>query len=102
MGEGDSLRDLMVPATVIDCALFRVDSAHGQRFRLVYRTTGQSEEAVISGGMVCVPEGKPPQGGWPVVSWWHGTSGMTEGCTPSRNNGAVAPVDTLGFLGRVL
>ncbi|MBF6468124.1 hypothetical protein IU427_23445 [Nocardia beijingensis] len=74
----------------------------GSDFRFVYRTTGQSDVPVISGGMVCVPEGKPPQGGWPVVSWGHGTSGVTEGCTPSRNNGAGGPVDTLGFLSHTL
>ncbi|MEC3953447.1 lipase family protein [Nocardia sp. CDC153] len=39
--------------------------------------------------MIYVPEGKPPEGGWPVLSWGHGTSGMTEGCAPSRTGNVI-------------
>ena len=35
-------------------------------------------------GTVFVPKGTPPKGGWPVVSWAHGTSGLADGCAPSR------------------
>ncbi|MEU2030771.1 hypothetical protein [Nocardia amamiensis] len=95
LGEGDSLRDLMAPGTVVDSALLQGSELiphAGSGFRLVYRTTGQSEEPVISGAWsACLREAAAR---WlAVVSWGHGTSGMTEGCTPSRNNGAVGPVD---------
>ncbi|WP_249218100.1 hypothetical protein [Nocardia seriolae] len=61
----------------------------GSGFRIVYRTVGQSGEPEVSGGVVYVPEGKEPEGGWPVVSWGHGTSGMTEGCAPSRTGNVI-------------
>ncbi|MFE3193040.1 lipase family protein [Nocardia sp. NPDC059240] len=61
----------------------------GSGFRIIYRTTGQSDTSEVSGGMVYVPEGQPPAGGWPVVSWGHGTSGMTEGCAPSRTGNVI-------------
>ena len=32
-----------------------------------------------------LPRGKPPKGGWPVVSWAHGTSGIADSCAPSRD-----------------
>ncbi|MFI6166081.1 lipase family protein [Nocardia sp. NPDC051052] len=93
------------PGTVVDFAPLRgaeLISHAGSGFRIVYRTTGQSGEPEISGGVVYVPEGKPPQGGWPVVSWGHGTSGMIEGCTPSRTNGRIGQVDQTPDLSRFL
>lgn len=56
-------------------------------FRIVYRTTGQSGEPEISGGDVFLPAGTPPPGGWRVISWAHGTSGMTQGCAPNLLGG---------------
>ncbi|MGW0043744.1 alpha/beta hydrolase family protein [Rhodococcus sp. NPDC003348] len=47
-----------------------------------YRTAGAGG---LSGGMVFEPEGTPPQGGWPIVAWAHGTVGMADGDAPSRN-----------------
>jgi acetyl esterase/lipase len=52
-----------------------------KRNRLVlYR--GQSGTAIS--GTVHVPKGKAPKGGWPVVSWAHGTIGGADVCAPSR------------------
>ncbi|MEV6279286.1 lipase family protein [Nocardia sp. NPDC051832] len=93
------------PGTVIESAPLHGSELiphAGSGFRLVYRTTGQRGEPQISGGMVYVPAGQPPRGGWPVVSWGHGTSGMTEGCAPSRNNGYAGPVDQTPDLSRFL
>lgn len=35
-------------------------------------------------GTVSLPPGKPPQGGWPLISWAHGTTGLADGCAPSK------------------
>jgi pimeloyl-ACP methyl ester carboxylesterase len=35
---------------------------------------------------VSVPRGKPPKGGWPVITWAHGTTGVADACAPSRNS----------------
>lgn len=80
------------PGTVVDST--PLPSAEliphaGSGFRITYRTTGQRDESEVSGGMVYVPEGQPPPDGWPVVSWGHGTSGMTEGCAPSRTGNVI-------------
>lgn len=53
-------------------------------YRVLYRSTGQLGEPVAVGGMVFVPKGKAPEGGWPVVAWNHGTSGVGDQCNPSR------------------
>ena len=41
-------------------------------------------KAIGVSGFVMLPRGKPPKGGWPVVSWAHGTSGIADSCAPSR------------------
>ena len=41
-----------------------------------------------STGTVFIPHGQPPKGGWPVVSWAHGISGLGDSCAPSK----VGPV----------
>ena len=33
-------------------------------------------------GVVVAPSGEPPDGGWPVVAWAHGTTGIALSCAP--------------------
>jgi fermentation-respiration switch protein FrsA (DUF1100 family) len=47
--------------------------------------TPQGGKTAVSGS-ISVPKGKPPKGGWPVISWAHGTTGVADACAPSRNN----------------
>jgi predicted esterase len=47
--------------------------------------TPQGKRTAVS-GTVSVPRGKPPKGGWPVISWAHGTTGVADVCAPSRNS----------------
>ena len=51
--------------------------------RLTYVTTNARGRKALSTGMVFVPRGRAPRGGWPVISWAHGTSGLADGCAPS-------------------
>jgi pimeloyl-ACP methyl ester carboxylesterase len=53
-------------------------------YRILYRSTGQLGGSDAVGGMVFVPTGRSPRGGWPVVAWDHGTSGVGDQCNPSR------------------
>lgn len=57
----------------------------GRTHLVLYRSTGAKGETVPVSGVVTVPEGDPPEGGWPVVSWGHGTTGMADDCAPSRS-----------------
>ncbi len=58
-----------------------------KRNRLVlYRSTGLDGSAIAVSGTVAVPKGKAPKGGWPVISWAHGTTGIADACAPSRSN----------------
>jgi predicted esterase len=47
------------------------------------RTTQGAKDAIS--GSVSVPKGKAPKGGWPVITWAHGTTGVADVCAPSRD-----------------
>lgn len=55
---------------------------------LLYRGTGVGGRPVAISGAVSVPKGKAPEGGWPVVSFAHGTTGLADQCAPTRPEGA--------------
>jgi pimeloyl-ACP methyl ester carboxylesterase len=48
------------------------------------RTPQGTKDAVS--GSVSVPKGKAPKGGWPTITWAHGTTGVADVCAPSRNS----------------
>ncbi|MBD8506804.1 alpha/beta hydrolase [Hoyosella sp. G463] len=60
----------------------------GHAYRMTYATTGARGEAVLSAATVQVPEGTPPPGGWPVIAWAHGTTGIGDACAPSTDPAA--------------
>jgi dienelactone hydrolase len=51
--------------------------------------TPQGAKTAVS-GTVSVPKGKVPKGGWPVITWAHGTTGVADACAPSRDS-ATSP-----------
>ena len=51
--------------------------------RIAYTSRNVSGEPVLATGVVLVPSGEPPAGGWPVVAWAHGTAGVARVCAPS-------------------
>lgn len=53
--------------------------------RVVYRSTsGVDGRATDVSGTVVVPGGNAPAGGWPIVSFGHGTTGVLNNCGPSE------------------
>ncbi|MDG3013112.1 lipase family protein [Speluncibacter jeojiensis] len=55
----------------------------GDAYRMTYLTTGP-RGVTPSTGMVFVPKGPAPAGGWPVIAWAHGTVGDSDFDAPSR------------------
>ncbi|KXV15218.1 signal peptide-containing protein [Acetobacter malorum] len=59
----------------------------GRSLRITYLSTN----GITGKGLVPVteevilPAGKAPPGGWPIVAWAHGTSGVADHCAPSCN-----------------
>jgi pimeloyl-ACP methyl ester carboxylesterase len=54
--------------------------------RILYQSLDAEGHAVASSAFVIVPAGSPPTGGWPVIAWAHGTSGVARQCAPSLMN----------------
>lgn len=56
-----------------------------EALRLLYASTDArwaSGQVPVS-GVLLLPAGAPPQGGWPIVAWAHGTLGIADVCAPS-------------------
>ena len=51
--------------------------------RILYHSRAADGRDVAASGVVLVPPGDPPRGGWPVIAWAHGTSGVARQCAPS-------------------
>jgi dienelactone hydrolase len=60
---------------------------------VLYRSKAASGATIPVAARLTVPGGKPPAGGWPLISWAHGTTGIADACAPSR--------DTAGALGNI-
>lgn len=52
---------------------------------VLYRSVGGNGESVAVSGTISIPQGTPPRGGWPVITWTHGTTGLAPVCAPSRD-----------------
>ena len=53
-------------------------------YQVLYRSTKLNGQATAVSGTVWIPKGTAPVGGWPVISWAHGTTGAADVCAPSR------------------
>jgi pimeloyl-ACP methyl ester carboxylesterase len=51
---------------------------------LLYRSTGLKGTKTAVSGSLAIPKGKPPKGGWPVITYAHGTTGSADACAPTR------------------
>jgi alpha-beta hydrolase superfamily lysophospholipase len=51
--------------------------------RILYHSRSETGENVAASGVVLLPPGNAPGGGWPVIAWAHGTSGVARICAPS-------------------
>lgn len=63
-----------------------VDAPAGEvGVRVMYHSTDAEDDDRAVTGVVYYPTGEAPDGGWPIVAWAHGTSGLAAPCAPSRN-----------------
>ncbi|MFM8236996.1 MAG: lipase family protein [Actinomycetota bacterium] len=83
------------PGRMIKVEPVAAEGLAGKMFRVMYTTRTQQGGIAAVTGLVAVPEGTPPEGGFPVVSWAHGTDGMADRCAPSLNPGANVGIANL-------
>ncbi|WP_286931383.1 MULTISPECIES: lipase family protein [Aeromicrobium] len=63
---------------------------------VLYAQQGVEGDTVATSGFVAIPEGPAPQGGWPVVTWAHGTTGIADQCAPTRADSSIADPAAIG------
>ena len=56
----------------------------GIAWRVLYRSTDLDGTPIGVSGIVVAPDRPAPDGGWPVVSWAHPTTGAVGRCAPSE------------------
>ena len=84
------------PGDLIDTEALELDSGEGAR--ILYHSTSAIGDDVAVSGFVRLPAGEPPDGGWPLIAWAHGTTGLGDTCAPSINAEADPLADALtGF-----
>lgn len=57
--------------------------AGAKAVRILYHSQSAEGRDVATSAVVLIPAGTPPSGGWPLVAWAHGTSGVARQCAPS-------------------
>ncbi len=67
-----------------------------------YTSADHDGEPTRVTGTVALPDGPPPPGGWPVLSWAHGTTGVADPCAPSRDTVDGPAHDYLGLVDETL
>ncbi|MCZ4518066.1 lipase [Rhodococcus ruber] len=74
----------LISAEPIDDIAVDITELGASATRVVYRSTsGVTGQPTEVSGTVIVPAGIAPQGGWPIVSFGHGTTGVLNACGPS-------------------
>ncbi|MCT2153714.1 hypothetical protein [Corynebacterium sanguinis] len=77
-------RELAIPESAVGTVLEkeqldsdRIISAPGgaATFLVRYGSRNAHGELIAATGLVTLPRGDAPEGGWPVLSWAHGTTG---------------------------
>lgn len=76
--------DLMIPG-----------AARG--FRILYVSEGHAGTLIAVSGLLYIPRGDAPDGGWPFISYAHGTTGIIPAAAPSlRPNANILEHPVLG------
>jgi hypothetical protein len=77
----------LVSATTMPALQKTIGGRQMQAARVVYRSTnGDTGAPTVVSGSVFTPVGEPPEGGWPIISFGHGTTGIDKECGPSLSD----------------
>lgn len=72
---GDVIAFQEVPGLEID----------GTVLRVLYHSESLEGDDIPVTGIIIVPSGEVPEGGRPVLTWAHGTTGIADECAPSKD-----------------
>ena len=61
----------------------------GRNEVITYASQDGNGDPVVVSGTVSIPRTPAPEGGYPVISWAHGTTGVADACAPSDRKSVV-------------
>ncbi|MCO5315592.1 MAG: prolyl oligopeptidase family serine peptidase [Solirubrobacterales bacterium] len=64
---------------------------------VLYTSVSPTGKRIAVSGSVSFPKGKAPKGGWPVITYGHGTTGIADICAPSRNKAGGPAVGYINY-----
>ncbi|MFI6996095.1 lipase family protein [Nocardia sp. NPDC050175] len=63
----------------------KISAAAGSATYFRYISTSPNKSPIEVSGAVYLPKGTAPEGGWPLVAYGHGTSGVANDCAPTSS-----------------
>jgi hypothetical protein len=65
--------------------------------RVLYTSTNgiDGSTPIAVSGAIYFPKGQAPDGGWPIIAWAHGTTGIADVCAPSWSGRSQRDIDYL-------
>lgn len=60
-------------------------------WRISYHSRGADNRDIAVTGLLVTPRGPAPEGGFPLITWGHPTTGTADACAPSRQGVASLP-----------
>ncbi|HEY5025526.1 MAG TPA: lipase family protein [Acidimicrobiales bacterium] len=90
-GGAKTKRHARQSGTLITSTTVSAPGVDGTAHALKYWSTSVRNRPQSVTGLVFVPSGTPPTGGWPVVSYAHETDGMANQCAPSLDPSSDVP-----------
>jgi alpha-beta hydrolase superfamily lysophospholipase len=95
------------PGTIIRQQPIGGIAADQRAWRVLYTSTGADGAPIAVSGVIVAPSGTPPEGGWPLLAWAHGTTGVASKCAPSiddphRGLDRVPELDALVAAGTIV
>ncbi len=81
-----------VPGNLVSSEVVAAPGLNGTAYRVQYWSESVPANKLVKvTGLIVVPNGTPPTGGWPVVSWAHPTDGLVGNCAPSLDPTTAVP-----------
>ena len=61
-----------------------LDTVSANKTLMTYKMLGVNGAETQATALLFTPKGNKPTGGWPIVAWAHGTTGVADACAPSQ------------------
>jgi hypothetical protein len=82
-GGANTKRQSKAAGSLVASVTVSAPGVHGSAYAVKYWSRSVHNRPQVVTGLVFVPNGTAPSGGWPVVSYGHPTDGMANLCAPS-------------------